>query len=172
MKVFQTTIEDFHTKLWRHHLVIPEPIANEFIDGDNRRIICWLSDKVYVQTALMPAKDYWFVLLNKEVRTQLSLEEGHVIEIKLEKDTSEFGHPVPESFQVLLDQDKEGRKYFEALTPGKQRSLIYIVRKVKNIDSQLNKGLAIMDHLKEVQGKLDFRMLNQKIKEYNNRAKF
>ncbi len=172
MKSFQSTVENFHTKLWGHHLSVPEEIAIEFIEGDNRRVICWLSDSVKIQSALMPAKDYWFILLNKNVRDQLGLEEGQKIEVKIEKDHSEFGLPMPESFRVLLDQDDEGRKHFESLTMGKQRNLVYIVGKVKNVDSQLNKGLAIMDHLKEVKGQLDFKKLNEKIKAYNNRNKF
>ena len=73
---------------------------------------------------------------------------------------------------VLLSQDLEGSDYFHKLTKGKQRSLIHIVGKVKNIDSQLAKGLAIMHHLKEAQGELDFKRLNVLIKEYNNRKGF
>ncbi|MEQ9302344.1 MAG: YdeI/OmpD-associated family protein, partial [Marinoscillum sp.] len=99
----------------------------------------------------------------------LGIEEGDEISVTIEKDHSEFGHEVPESFQVLLDQDEAGRSFFEELTKGKQRSLIYIVKKVKNIDSQLAKGLAIMHHLKEAKGELDFKRLNELIKEYNNR---
>jgi len=93
------------------------------------------------------------------------------VTLKIEKDHSEFGHEVPESFQTLLEQDPIGKAHFDALTPGKQRSLIYVVGKVKNIDSQLNKGLAILDHLKSVNGKLDFKQLNTLIKEYNQRSK-
>jgi len=72
---------------------------------------------------------------------------------------------------MLLEQDDEGRIFFEKLTPGKKRSLVYLVGKVKNIDSQLNKGLAILDHLKSVEGKLDFKKLNELIKDYNQRSK-
>jgi hypothetical protein len=67
----------------------------------------------------------------------------------------------------VLAQDEEGARYFYALTKGKQRSLVYVVGKVKNVDSQIAKGLAIMHHLKEAQGKLDFKRLGEVIKEYN-----
>jgi uncharacterized protein YdeI (YjbR/CyaY-like superfamily) len=99
------------------------------------------------------------------------LRIGEDVRLNIDKDQSEYGHELPESFRVLLDQDEEGRQFFEQLTPGKQRSLIYIVGKVKNIDSQLNKGMAILDHLKLVQGALDFKKLNSVIKEYNQRSK-
>ena len=86
----------------------------------------------------------------------------------MEKDLSEYGHEMPEEMQVLLDQDEVGSGYFYGLTKGKQRGLVYIVTKVKNINSRLNKSLAILEHLKDVKGKLDYKMLNEKIKYYNN----
>ena len=119
----------------------------------------------------MPIDNASYILVNQKVRTELNLSDGDKVLITLEKDTSEYGIPMPESFRVLLDQDEVGSQFFHSLTPGKQRSLIYIVGKVKNVDSQLNKGLAILDHLTEVKGKLDFKALNVKIKEYNQRSK-
>jgi uncharacterized protein YdeI (YjbR/CyaY-like superfamily) len=53
------------------------------------------------------------------------------IPVRIERDHSEFGHEVPEELQVLLDQDEEGNAFFRALTPGKQRSLIYLVSVIR-----------------------------------------
>lgn len=115
----------------------------------------------------MKAQTYWYVLVNKELRNKLGINEGNTVEVLLEKDHTEFGHEVPEEFQVMMDQDEEGRSYFQSLTPGKKRALIYLVTKVKNSDSRIKKSLAIFHHLKEVKGKLDFKMLNETIKHFN-----
>lgn len=120
----------------------------------------------------MPWGEGSYIMVNKKVREQLGLKEGDQVTLELMKDTSEYGMPMPESLQVMLDQDEIGSEYFHALTPGKQRSLIYLVSKVKNIDKQINKALAILDHLKDVNGQLDFKLLTDKIKEYNNRDTF
>lgn len=166
---FKSTLENFHTKLWSHYVPVPREIGNQFVEGDNRRVLCSLNGQEPIQAALMHKEDEFFILVNKALKERLAIEEGQELSVSLEKDTSEFGHQVPESFEVLLAQDEEGRKYFEELTKGKQRSLIYLVSKVKNVDSQLAKGLAIMHHLKEAKGELDFKRLNVLIKEYNNR---
>ncbi len=171
MHTFQTTVDDFHTQLWRFHFLVPEDIASLYVNGDNRRVICTLAGGVKIQSALMASNNGWFVLMNHQVREALGVQEGDKITVQIEKDHSEYGLPMPESFAVLLDQDEAGADFFKSLTMGKQRSLVYIVGKVKNVDSQINKGMAILDHLKEVKGKLDFKQLNQKIKEYNNRGK-
>ena len=171
MTQFTTTLQKFDSNLWGFHLPVPEIIANKFVAGNDRRVICWINEKIRIQNALMPYSEGYFLLLNKELVKRLNISIGEEVNLKLEKDTSEFGLPIPESFRVLLAQDEEGYQHFEKLTPGRKRSLIYVVGKVKNINSQLNKGLAILHHLKSEAGQLDFKKLNQLIKAYNQRSK-
>lgn len=166
---FNAVLDDFHSKLYRYHILVDKELGDPFVEGDNRRILCSINGNKPYQCALMRIEGGYYILVNNQMRKKLGIDEGDKVTVTIEKDHSEFGHDVPESFQVLLDQDDEGRPYFEQLTKGKQRSLIYLVKKVKNIDSQLAKGLAIMHHLKEAKGVLDFRRLNELIKEYNNK---
>ncbi|MFC4870717.1 YdeI/OmpD-associated family protein [Negadavirga shengliensis] len=167
-KTFTTTLENFHSNLWQHHLPVPEDIATFFIEGDNRRVLCQVNGLEGFHTALMKCRDYWYILLNKALKDKLDIYEGDKVHVFLEKDRTTYGHGMPEELQALLDQDEEGNRHFKALTMGKQRSLIYIVNKVKSSPSRLNKALAIVHHLKDANGKLDFRKLNEKIKYYNN----
>ena len=168
---FTTTLQKFDSNLWGFHFPVLEIIAKNFIEGNDRRVICWINDEFQIQNALIPYSEGYFLLINKDLVKKLNLSVGEEVKLKLEKDRSEFGLPMPESFRTLLEQDTEGNQYFEKLTPGKKRSLIYIVGKVKSIDSQLNKGLAILHHLKMEEGKLDFKKMNQLIIEYNQRSK-
>ncbi|WP_194778126.1 YdeI/OmpD-associated family protein [Pararhodonellum marinum] len=167
MESFISTLENFNNRLWQFHVPVPESIALSFIEGDNRRVYVTLQDQIKIQAALMKAEPYWFILVNKKVKEKLRLNEGDKIKVVLEKDHTEFGLEMPEEFQVLLDQDEEGNDFFRALTMGKQRSLIYLVTQVKNPDSRLKKSLAILHHLKEVQGELDFKRLMATIKYFN-----
>lgn len=171
MTVFKTTLECFENNIWGYHLPVSTTVADDFIEGNDRRIICTINGIVKQYCALMPHHGEYYILMNKANRTKLQISIGDEVEVSIEKDRSKYGRPIPESFQVLLDQDDEGSRLFHALTPGKQRSLIYLVEKVKNIDSQLNKGMAILDHLKEMNGTIEFKALNAKIKEYNQRSR-
>lgn len=159
----------FESDLWSYYVAIPKAIGNKFIEGDDRRVICTIENGRPIHSALMSKGDVYSIYVKKDFLKKHALAEGDEVEVTLQKDRSEYGMPIPESFQVLLDQDMEGSRYFHQLSKGKQRSLIHIVGKVKNVDSQLAKGLAIMHHLKEAQGELDFKRLNVLIKEYNNR---
>ena len=171
MASFVAILDDFNTQLWRHHIRVEAEIAEQFIEGDNRRVICTLFEEHRIHAALMPDKGEYFILINKEIKDKFGLGTGDEIPVKLEKDRSEYGMPMPDEFSVLLEQDPEAKAYFEALTMGKRRSLIYLVSKVKNTNSRLNKALAITTHLKQAQGKLDFKALNVLIKEFNQRGR-
>lgn len=168
---FSTTLQKFDSNLWGYHFPIPSAIADNFVDGNDRRIICKINKAIEVQGALMPYSEGYFILINQDLIKKLHLSVGDNVKLDIEKDKSEFGLPMPDSFRALLDQDSESYAYFNKLTPGKKRNLIYLVGKVKNINSQLNKGLAIVDHLKTEKGILDFKKLNQLIKAYNQRSK-
>lgn len=159
----------FEYDLWSYYVAIPKELGNQFIEEDDRRVICTIKHGTPIHGALMPKGDVYSIYVKKDFMKKYGIQEGDEVEVVLEKDRSEYGIPIPESFQVLLDQDTEGSIYFHQLTKGKQRSLIHLVGKVKNVDSQLSKGLAIMHHLKEASGELDFKRLNVLIKEYNNR---
>lgn len=165
----KATILKFESKAWSYYVAIPKEAGEPFTEGTNRRIICTINDAPPLHGALMPKGDVYSIYLKKEFMKRHGLSDGDEVNVYLEKERSEYGIPVPESFRVLLDQDAEGSEFFHQLTLGKQRLLIQIVAKVKNLDSQLAKGLAIMHHLKESKGLLDFKRLNEVIKDYNNR---
>ncbi|MEO5905525.1 MAG: YdeI/OmpD-associated family protein, partial [Saprospiraceae bacterium] len=90
--------------------------------------------------------------------------EGSKINVSLKKDESEYGLPFPEELKELLDQDKEGNRLFHALTPGKQRNMIYAVSQVKNTDLRIHRAMIILQHLKKNKGKIDFRELNREMR--------
>ena len=170
----KTSLEKFigkNAEVYSLHFPVPHEIANQFMEGNDRRVICTINDKVEIRSGLMPFKKYWYILVNQSLQKKLKIEVGDEVKLRLLKDTSAYGMEMPEELQVLFDQDEDGNRHFHNLTPGKQRNLIYIVSNVKNIESRLNKALAIVDHLKEFHGKLDFKALNLKIKEYNQRGK-
>lgn len=168
MTLFESTLENFGSTLWQYHVPIPDEIALSLIEGENRRVICSLDNTSGYHAALMKCKDYWFILVNQKLRNELGKQEGHQVKVQLEKDNTTYGHKMPEELQMLLDQDPEAFSYFDSLTIGKQRSLIYIVTRVKNSDSRLKKALAISSHLKLSKGQLDFKHLNEQIKYFNN----
>jgi len=88
---------------------------------------------------------------------------------ELKKDESKYGMPMPEEFDELMKIDDELNEVFHKLTPGKQRSLLHIIGKAKRSETRLNKAIVISEYLKQVNGKIDFKQLQQAFKDYNQR---
>lgn len=165
---FRSALGKFEFNHWHFHFPVPEEVALRLMDEHHKRVLVWINGFGPYQMALMKAKETWYILINQELRKKHQLEIEKPVVLKMSRDQSEFGHEVPEEFQSLLDQDEKGNIFFRNLTPGKQRSLVYLVTKVKNPESRIRKSLAILHHLKVSSGKLDFKQLNEWIKHYNN----
>lgn len=113
----------------------------------------------------------WFINVNKKICDKLGLVEGQEVDVHLEKDRTEYGMPMPDELREVLNQDEEGSKLFHALTPGKQRNLIYIGSNVKNPNIRLRRAIVIVNHLKMQAGAIDFKALNAEIKAANQAAR-
>ena len=95
----------------------------------------------------------------------MGLKIGSKVSVKLCKDESEYGLPMPEELAELLAQDEEGDRLFHALTPGKIRTLLYIIGQPKNSDDRLHRALAVVEHLKMYKGKIEYKQLNLRIQD-------
>ncbi len=95
----------------------------------------------------------------------LELMVGTEISVKLEKDDSDYGMPMPEEFEELLLMDPEADECFHKLTIGKQRSLLYIIGKPKRSETRIKKAVVVAEYLKSTGGVLDYKELNVAFRE-------
>jgi bifunctional DNA-binding transcriptional regulator/antitoxin component of YhaV-PrlF toxin-antitoxin module len=162
---FSAILQKFDSPLWSYHIIVPDSVAKIFIDDGSKRVVCTLNREKTFQCALMPKGDgSWFININKELRDTLNLKEGSTIEAVLQKDESEYGLPMPEELAELLKLDEAGNRLFHALTPGKQRNLLYIAGSPKISDTRLRKSVIVIEHLKVNNGKINFKQLYEDLK--------
>jgi hypothetical protein len=148
-----------------YFLRFPAKIGLRFqTDSRTRRVVCTLNDSHTFQCALLPNKEEFCIGVNKAVREKLGLEDGSVVNVKLEPDTSKYGAPMPAELKEVLKQDPDGSRRFHALTSGKQRSLIYMIRSVKDIDRRIHVALIVLKHLEDNDGKVVDAKLYEEIK--------
>ena len=72
-----------------------------------------------------------------------------------------------EELSEVLHQEQEGSRWFEKLTPGKQRTLIHWSDNVKNPEIRIKRALVLVRHLVMQRGEVDFKLLNEQMKEEN-----
>lgn len=172
---FTTALQKFDSPLWGFHIVVPDEIAEPFLANGSKRVVCSLFGEAEFQCAIMVRGDKlepappgkYFININKELRSKFRLSVGDEVKAALRPDESKYGLPMPEEMAELLAQDPEGDRLFHALTPGKQRSLLYIAGKPKGSETRLKKSVVIIEHLKVNEGKIDFGRLQEDFKDAN-----
>jgi len=149
-----------------HYLrVEKESVTPLGFTGNLRRAVCTINEDVSIQCSLMPSgTGSYYISLNKEIRTRLRISPGDSVRIRLEKDESKYGLPMPEELAEVLRQDPEGDKLFHSLTNGRQRSVIYYVSKAKDIDRRIHNALIMIEHIKKNEGKINERQLYEELK--------
>ncbi|TAE30965.1 MAG: DUF1905 domain-containing protein [Candidatus Kapaibacterium sp.] len=147
---------------------VPNDVAEAFKnEGVKRVVACLVSNKAEheYQCGLLPVGEgNTGIMINKKIRTKLSIGEGSRLLVRLRADESEYGLEMPEELAELMNQDEDGSRLFHALTKGKQRTLIYVVSSVKNSERRIERALTVVAHLKEHYGKIDFKRLYEDLK--------
>ena len=136
-------------------MIIEKKIADKIpYTGKTKRVVCTINDDEPFQCALLPWGEGFYIIVNKKRRDKLGIVFGDKVRVILEKDESKYGLPMPEELQEVLNQDPEGDRLFHALTAGKQRSVIYHVTNVKDVDRRIHTALVFVEHLKKNDGKI------------------
>lgn len=167
---FKSTLFKQKSNVWSHSFIVPKNIASSYIQSGDKRVLCSLNGGKEFHCALMPfGNGDYFINVNKEIRNKHNIIEGDTLNVRLEKDTSEYGMPFPEEFAQALALDESGSHFFNKLTAGKQRNLIHLVGKVKSSEIRIKKSLVILQYLNEANGQLNFRELNEAFKLANRK---
>jgi len=167
---FKGTLEKNDNVLYYSHIIIPEEIVDHLKTNKIKRFVCTLGETSTFHAGMISnGTGGYFIIINKELRKKHRLEPGSAIEVLLSEDDSQYGMELPEEFAELFAQDPVGDRFFHELTPGKQRSLLFLVNKIKSTDKRLEKAIIILEHLTEQQGKLDYKILNQDFKDKKGR---
>ena len=162
---FTAVLERSDNKLWGCHFEVPAKIVRRLSADGSRRVRCRLNEGAEYQCAMLPHGNGTFVItVNKALRDSLGLTYGAEVQVALHRDESRYGLPMPEEFNELLEQDEAGSALFHALTPGKQRTLLYIINGAKREDRRVSRALTVIRHLKRNKGKIDFRQLTADMK--------
>lgn len=152
---FKTTLTKSPADSGWHFLVVKKEIVAKFgFEGKFKRVVCSINDAEGFQCALLPSGDLFYIIVNKKKRDSIGIVAGDTVKVELVKDESKYGLPMPEEFTEVLNQDPDGDRLFHALSAGKQRSLIYLVSNVSDIDKRIHVALLVVAHLKDNGGKV------------------
>ena len=153
--------------IYYKHLLVPNDIVEQIKAAGYKRLKVTMNDLVESYSALISdGEGQHFIIMNKENEKKLNINIGDKVNVHVQEDTSKYGMPMCPEMEELMRVDDEAVKYFDGLKPGVRRNLIYMASKPKSTDTRLVKSLIIMDYLKMKRGDLDFKELNQCMKDW------
>ncbi len=156
---FKTTIGILTHLVGMRYLHIPGSIVLALGGKFALRLICTVNGQLSFQCGLVSlGNGDAYISINQKRMKQLGLEIGDTVDLKLEKDNSEYGIEVPEELTELFAQDKEGFERFKALPAGKQRYILNYVSMVKDTQKRIDRSVLLITNLKKCKpGKESFR---------------
>lgn len=156
---FQTTIGTLDYLMGMRYLHIPGAIVQELGGKLALRLLCTVNDSLTFQGGFVSlGNGDAYISINQKRMKELGVEIGDTVELKLEKDKSEYGVPVPEELIELFAQDEEGFDRFKGLPPGKQRYILNHVAGVKDTQKRIDRAVLLITNLKKCKpGKEGFR---------------
>ena len=70
----KAVLGDMNSNLWGYHFRIPDEIANKFVEGKDRRVVCTFNHQEKNHCAIMPSPDGSFIMLNKTLVKKLKIQ--------------------------------------------------------------------------------------------------
>lgn len=125
---------------------INKQLIMQYEKNSKTRFICTIDDSYTFSCGLNHlGEGNYFVMLTKDRMNNIGKSVGDSIAIQLVEDTSKLGIEIPEVLEILLEQDPRLNAKFAQLTPGKQRSIIFQMNKIKDLNKQVAKTIELID---------------------------
>lgn len=114
--------------------------VDQFEEKRATRLKCIIDEKVALSCGLNHLGDgNFYIIIAKRYVQKLKKELGDKVTFEIFEDPNPLGVEMPEALEVLLEQDPDAKEAFEKLTDGKKRSLIFAIKRVKDIDKQIGR---------------------------------
>ena len=158
---YNTHIQKLEHLVSMRYLEVPASIIDKLGGKYNVRLICTVNKKLSFQGGLVAlGNGRGYISFNLKRMKEIGVKDGDEVQVELKPDRSKYGMDVPEELNELFRQDKQGKKRFDSLSPGKQRYIIHYVSSVKNTQKRVDRAILLIENLKKLpQGKESFRAM-------------
>jgi Bacteriocin-protection, YdeI or OmpD-Associated len=122
--------------------------ALTLLENSNKRVVVSWSGHHH-HCAILKSREWGYYLrFGKAHHKKWGLHPGLTISATIKPDTSTYQFSIPDTLEEVLASDDLAMHFWKTLTPGKQRSLIYQIAKIKSTELQINKSLLLAERLK------------------------
>ena len=137
----------------KYHLFIPSKIFEPFAKLKLNRVkikATFQKSSIEFYATLKKDKhsDTYKMMFGKRLQKELGVVLNDYFEMQIFKDHSKYGVELPEELNAVLLSDFEAYEIFESFTPGRKRSIIYVIIRIKNSQSRIDKSFLLCENLR------------------------
>ncbi len=123
-----------------YYLRVDREIVEQYERKRSTRLKCKIDQKVTYSCGLNHLGDgNFFIIVATKYLKKLGKDLGEMVIFEIYEDPNPLGVEIPKILQVFLEQDEVAKEVFNRITDGKKRSLIYLIKPIKDIDRQIEK---------------------------------
>lgn len=128
-----------------HFVIVPAEVRAQFGEKGSIRVLATIGTLPEFQCGLLPLiTGEGYIIVNKARQKVLDLNPGDGVDVSLRRDDSEFGAPMPEELEAVLEQDEEARANWDKLTAGKKRGVMYAVDRMKGVERRIDTAVKLL----------------------------
>lgn len=132
-----------------HGFDLPEKEALKWLSKGHKRVLVSINHSEAYHSAIQSFKPNGYrIQISQAKLKELNLKIGHEISVKLLEDTNPVQFHIPEEWTAVLEQDTDAERIFQSLRPGNQRSILFLINKLKSAEKRIEKSLHIAELLK------------------------
>ncbi|MDB4292222.1 YdeI/OmpD-associated family protein [Maribacter sp.] len=134
-----------------YSLLLPIEIIQPFLDNKMKRVKVKASfegKELLFHAAIQKRNGNYYMMFGKRYQKQLGLFPNDYFQLQFFEDDSKYGVDMPEELDAVFGSDYDAFQIFEALTPGKQRGIIYAIVRYKSTQTRIDKSLLVCENLK------------------------
>lgn len=147
-KTFRVVLEEAGTRPRWVISRVPVDLKKAWPEWKSRRVNGEING-FHFKTALIPGTkgQGHFLIVNKKMQTGARVRAGGRALIKLEPDLSELAVDVPAELAKVLKEDRELRRWFDALSPSMRKGIGGFVDQAKSAETRRKRAEAIAESL-------------------------
>ena len=125
---FESALLIMNSPLWGAYIPVPEEVPLLYKEKTIARFIAQINNRLTPLCHYARRQPNFFILMNKANVKAFKIDIGMPLTVILSPDYSKYGMPLGKNLRSRFRKIPLFEQYFEKLTPGKQRNLIYLVK--------------------------------------------
>ncbi len=145
-KRFRAKLEASGTSLHWVIVRVPVDLRKAWPTWKSRRVFGEINGFAF-KTALMPAATGFTLIVNKKMQAAAGVRAGGTAEIRLAPDLGELVIDTPVEFARILKDDRDLKRWFEALSPSMRKGFMNLIADAKTPETRQKRAEQMAESL-------------------------